>query len=42
MNILNNHKKYLGQWVQAMKKDPNLIAHIAAGASQAVDFLLRR
>ena len=42
MTVLRNHQKYLGQWIEAMKKDPALIVRIAAGASQAVEFLGKR
>ena len=42
MNILNNHKKYLATWIKEIKRDPALIIRIAAGASQAVEFLPNR
>jgi antirestriction protein ArdC len=42
LTLLMNHRKYLSHWIKEMKKDPMLIVRIAAAASQAVDFLLRK
>jgi antirestriction protein ArdC len=40
MQKLKNHRNHLARWVKAMHADPTLIFHVAADASQAVEFLL--
>ena len=40
MRKLPNHRKHLGRWVKAMKDDPDLIVHVTADASEAVEYLL--
>jgi antirestriction protein ArdC len=40
MQMLRNHRNHLARWVKAMKEDPLLIFHVAADASEAVEYLV--